>query len=137
QVRLFVPERHEACARQLRELGIELKAVAERDAQPEVAADVEGADPELLTAIGTAISIDADCLAVTNRLWLPYVEVTNSKLGFLLTDCSFLLPYSEIFARGNDVPWAFGYKSWYAPWNAFYQLAESHTMKPSVDALQK
>jgi hypothetical protein len=73
---------------------------------------------------------------VNRREWLPWVEDTD-KLGFLLTDCSFLLPYAEVFSRGHDVPWSFRYKSWNAPWTAFYTLAEEDTFKPGLEVLQR
>lgn len=68
--------------------------------------------------------------------WLPFAMDANNKLAFLLADCSFLLPYSEVFSRGHDIPWAFGYKSWNAPWNAFYQLAEERTFRPGMTLLR-
>ncbi len=102
----------------------------------EVASGIKGADGELLTAAATALSVDADCLAVNRREWLPFVEEID-KLGFLLTDCSFLLPYGELFSRGHDVPWSFRYKSLYAPWTAFYNLSEEHTFKAGIEVLDR
>jgi hypothetical protein len=135
-IRLFVPKRHLQTAATLDEIRIEYQVVAEQDADAEAVAGFKQADGELLTAVGTALSVDADCLAVNRREWLPFTEESD-KLGFLLTDCSFLLPYCEVFARGYDVPWSFRYKSWYAPWTAFYTLSEEQTFKAGIEALHR
>lgn len=137
QIRLWVPRRHFETSKALAALKIEHRTVPEREPSREVAGHMKNAEGELLIAIQTALSIDADCLAITNLRWLPFLENTNTNLGLLLTDCSFLLPYSEIFTRGHDVPWAFEHMVWYEPWNAFYQMSESLTLKPGMDVLQK
>jgi len=136
QVRLFLPRRHVRTAATLDELGIEYQLVGEREADAEMTSGIKDAGEELLTAVGTALSVDADCLAVSRREWLPFVGEID-KLGFLLTDCSFLLPYGELFSRGHDVPWSFRYKSWYAPWTAFYTLSEEHTFKAGIEVLHR
>jgi hypothetical protein len=87
-IRLFVPKRHLQTAATLDEIRIEYQVVAEQDADAEAVAGFKQADGELLTAVGTALSVDADCLAVNRREWLPFTEESD-KLGFLLTDCSF------------------------------------------------
>jgi len=135
-IRVFIPQRHAQIAAVLDELGIVYVRVIEREAGPSIASEIKGADGELLTALGTALSVNADCLAVTRRQWLPWIEELE-KVGILLTDCTFLLPYGEIFSRGHDVPWAFRYKSWYAPWTAFYTLSEESTFKPGTEVLQR
>ncbi len=135
-VRLLLPQRHVQTAATLDALSIEYQVVAERKAGVDAAPPINGADAELSTAIGTALSVDADCLAVNRRDWFPFAEETD-KLGFLLTDCSFLLPYCEVFARGYDVPWSFRYKSWYAPWTAFYTLSEEQTFKAGIEVLHR
>lgn len=135
-IRLFVPERHAKTTAMLDGFGIDYQRVGEREAEPEVASQITGADAELLAALGTALSVDADCLAVNRREWLPFVE-ESGKLGFLVTDFSFLLPYAEVFSRGHDVPWSFRHKSWYAPWTAFYNLSEESTFKPGIDVLHR
>lgn len=135
-VRIWIPQRHAATSARLRELGIEHQTVPDRQPPAETIRQLEGADAELLTAIGTAMYVDGDCLVVGRREWLPFSVDVNDKLAFLVTDCTFLLPYSEVFSRGHDVPWAFGYKSWNAPWNAFYQLAEERTFRAGVALLR-
>lgn len=137
QLRLWVPARYVETFKTLGKLEIEHKVVDEQEPSKEVADHLQNAETELLIAVQTALSVDADCLAVTKLEWLPFVENTNNDLGLLLTDCSFLLHYSEIFARGHDIPWAFDQKTWYEPWNAFYQMSESWMLKPGLDVLQK
>jgi hypothetical protein len=135
-IRIFLPQRHRETAAALDELGIAYQLVAERKPSVEVSSEIERGDQELMIAAETALSTDADCLAINRREWLPFVEEID-KLGLLLTDCSFLLSYAELFSRGHDVPWSFRYKSWFAPWTAFYTLSEEHTFKPGVEVLQR
>lgn len=135
-IRFFLPRRHVQTAANLHDLGINYVLIDEQEATGEGSSGLQGADKELLTAVETALSIDADCLAVNRNEWLPLVEEVD-KLGFLLTDCSFLLPYAELFSRGHDVPWSFRYKSWYAPWTAFYTLAEGDTFKAGMEVLHR
>jgi hypothetical protein len=134
-IRIFLPQGHSETAALLNQLGIEYQLVEERKPSPQVISGIESGDEELIIAVETALSVDADCLAINRREWFPFVEEVD-KLGFLLTDCSFLLPYAELFSRGHDVPWSFRYKSWYAPWTAFYTLSEENTFKPGVEVLQ-
>jgi hypothetical protein len=134
-IRLFLPRRHTETAAYLDHLEIGYVLVDEQEAGDEVASGMRDADKELLIGVQTALSVDADCLVVNRKEWLPFVEEVD-KLGFLLTDCSFLLPYAEWFSRGHDIPWSFRYKSWYAPWTAFYTLAETDTFKAGIETLR-
>jgi hypothetical protein len=135
-IRLWVPEGHLETTRSLHELGIAHRTIPARS-PAEITERIDSAEPELLAAIATAQAVDADCLAITNRDWLPFAEDVNRKLSLLITDFSFLLPYSERFSRGHDIPWAFAYKEWWAPWIAFYQLSERQTFQPGMQLLQR
>jgi hypothetical protein len=135
-IRLWVPEGQADTSAVLRNIGIEHGIAPRQEPPAESIRDLKIDDPELITAVGTALRIDADCLAVTNRQWLPNCEDINDKLSFLLTDCTFLLPYSEVFSRGHDVPWAYEHEAWNSPWNAFYQLAEPRTFRSGITTLQ-
>jgi hypothetical protein len=135
-IRIFVTRRHARTVAALNALQVRHHVIDERQLESGLAAGLGGLEEEMLTALGTALSVDADCLATDRHGWFPWIEEVE-KLGFLLTDCAFLLPYSEIFSRGHDVPWSFRYKSWYAPWTAFYTLSEESTFKPGLDMLQK
>jgi hypothetical protein len=126
QIRFWVSRRHAETAAWLNAVNIKHQLVDEGDAAAEIGSQVKDADAELLTALGTALSIDADCLAVNHREWFPFVE-DFEKLGMLLTDCSFLIPYAELFSRGHDVPWSFRSKVWYDPWTTFYITEEPQT----------
>jgi hypothetical protein len=133
-LRFFIPRSHVQTGTTLDELGIEYHLVAERTTETAISAELREADPDLLIAVGTALSVDADCLVINRREWYPFIEQID-RHGLLLTDCSFLLTYAELFLRGHDVPWSFRYKSWYAPWTAFYTLSEEQTFKTGIDLL--
>ena len=136
QIRLWVPEHHAKTINALKAAAIEFSVVVAKQAQEEVRELLMGADYELADAASTAQAIDADCLATNHPSWFPFIEEVQ-KLSILLTDCGLLLPYSEIFVRGYDIPWAFQHKIWNAPWTVFYQLAEQRTFKLGLDLLHK
>jgi hypothetical protein len=90
---------------------------------------------DLQDIAATALACDADCVVTDVREWLPYAEEFE-KLGVLLTSPDFLLRCAEIFVRGHDLPWAFGYKVWFESWTAFYQLSEEWTFAPGLRFLK-
>jgi hypothetical protein len=90
----------------------------------------------LAKAVAAAQALDFDCIATSETVWLPFAP-DMEKLSILLTDCTFLLSYSEIFVRGHDIPWAFNYKVWDEPWTAFYQMAEGRIFKLGLELLHK
>ena len=135
-ISLWIPESKPEVIKTLASYGINFGIVPIRKASPELQQKVEGADPELADAVSTAVMIDADCLATNNSEWFPFIEDVE-KLYLLLTDCSFLLRYFEVFARGHDVPWAFEYKSWNMTWTVFYVLAERRTFEVGLQLLHK
>jgi hypothetical protein len=132
QIRLWVPKQHVETASWLEAVKVQYQFVDERDATAEI--QIKDADKELLTALGTALSIDADCIAVNRREWLPFVDDFETS-GVLLTDTSFLIPYAEYFSRGHDVPWSFRSMTWYNPWTTFYQMSEERTFKLANEVL--
>jgi len=134
-IRIWVPEQHNHTLAALRNINIEHQIAPEGEPPTGAMRDVTIGDAELVTAIGTAMRHDADCLVVSNPEWLSYIEDIHDKLSILLTDCTFLLPYSEVFSRGHDVPWAYEYKAWNCPWNAFYQLSEQRTFRCGMSML--
>lgn len=135
-VRVWVAEQHARSIARLDELGIAHRTARCHEPDKNLAAKLEGADAELLKATATALSMDADCLAVATKGWLPFAPQINDGLGLLLTDCTFLLPYAELFSRGHDVPWAFGVKEWNAPWDTFYQMTEQCTFRSGIVLLR-
>jgi len=141
QIRLWVPDHKTELEKAIYSLAIEYRVVAMRKAWPAIQDKIKGADIELADAISTALMIDADCLVTSNDDWFPFVEDIEKEFSILLTDCTFLLPYSEVFVRGHDVPWAFEYKLWNATWTVFYVLAEKRTFEVGLqllhNALQK
>jgi hypothetical protein len=136
QIRLWAPDNQPKVIQSLQAAGIQCLVIVPENASEKVKDGLKGAEPELAEAVATSLKIDADCL-VTNRTdWLPFVEEVE-KFSLLLTDCGFLHPYSEIFVRGHDLPWAFRYKVWNEPWMAFYQLSERRTFEPGLQLLHK
>jgi hypothetical protein len=135
-IRLFVPTDHEDAIKALSSIDIEFTGVVLEKAGNDIREQFKGAAPELGDLVSTAKSHDIDCIATNESTWLPFIQEVG-KLSMLLTDCSFLLPYSEIFVRGHDIPWAFRYKVWDEPWTAFYQLGEEDTFKPGLALLHK
>jgi hypothetical protein len=136
QIRLWVPDGKTELKKALDSLAIEYGGVPTQKASPEIQEKMKGADPELVDAVSTALMIDADCLVTNNTEWFPYIEDVE-KFSVLLTDCDFLLRYSEVFVRGHDVPWAFEYKSWNTTWTVFYILAERRTFEVGLQLLHK
>jgi hypothetical protein len=137
QIRLWVPDHKGDLKMALDYLAIEHKVVPVRKASAEIQEKMKGADSEFIDAMSTALTIDADCVATNEGDWFPFIEDAEKLFSILLTDCSFLLPCSEIFARGHDVPWAFEYKSWNATWTVFYLLAEKRTFELGLRLLHK
>ncbi len=134
-IRIYVPETHVRTQKLLASAGIEYGLAPVQGGGPEISTVVKDADGELLQAVGTSLHVDADCLAVNRAEWLPLVEEAE-KLNFFLTDCSFLLPYAEVFVRGFDVPWSFSFKAWNASWTAFYNTHERETFTPGLELLE-
>jgi hypothetical protein len=135
-IRLWVPSHHYKTISLLSVRRIEFSSMNPVKADQKVQEKVSNSPPELADAVCSALAVDADCLVVNNLEWLPFIEDVE-KLFVFLTDYSFLLPYSEIFVRGHDVPWAFGYQSWGLTWTAFYQLAERRTFALPLDLLHQ
>jgi hypothetical protein len=135
-IRLFVPGEHAAVIKTLATMRIEFERVAIGQATDDIRELLRDAAPELADAVSTAKALNIDCIATNEKLWLPFIQEVE-KQSMLLTDCTFLLPYSEIFVRGHDIPWAFRYKVWDEPWTAFYQLVEEETFKPGLALLHK
>ncbi len=136
QIRLWVPDGQTEVTKTLAAAGIDYKTVVPKKASHDVEERLKGVEPELAEAVSAAVAIDADCL-VTNRVeWFPFIEEVE-KFSILLTDCGFLRPYSEVFVRGHDVPWAFEHKVWNTPWTVFYLLSERRTFEPGLQVLHK
>lgn len=135
-IRLFVPAHHAETSKILGEIGIESAQIALKQVSEDMQQQFKGAEPDLARAVSTAQLLNFDCVGTNLNNWLPFVAEVE-KFAVLLTDCTFLLPYSEIFVRGHDIPWAFAYKVWDEPWTGFYQLAEEGTFKPGLALLHK
>ncbi len=88
----------------------------------------------LIGLLATALSYDLDCVVTEDQALLSYVA-EFAEAGVLLTSPDFLLRYTEVFARGNDLPWAFANKVWFQPWMSFYQLSEQWTFAPGMNFL--
>lgn len=136
EIRLWVPYHHDKTVSLLSARMIEFSTMQAERADQKLREKLAGSPAELADAVCSALTVDADCLVVTQSEWLPYIEDVE-KLFVFLTDCTFLLPYSEIFVRGHDVPWAFAYQSWNMTWTAFYQLAERRTFALALDLLHQ
>ena len=48
-----------------------------------------------------------------------------------------ILPQTEIFVRGHDIPWAFNSPMFDAPWGPFYFFGENNTLMPGQVFLDK
>jgi hypothetical protein len=88
----------------------------------------------LVGLLETALSYDLDCVVTEDQKLLSYAP-EFVEAGVLLTSPDFLLRYAEVFARGNDLPWAFARKVWFEPWMGFYQLSEQWTFVPGMNFL--
>lgn len=90
-------------------------------------------------AAATALSCDADLVVTENPDWFPFCEEFQ-ELGVLLGSSHTMLPQSEIFVRGHDIPWAFNSPLFDAPWSTFYFLAENNSLvsgQSFLDACQR
>jgi hypothetical protein len=84
----------------------------------------------------TALGCDADIVLINEFSWFPYVQEFDD-LGILLTSAEILEMQCEIFVRGHDIPWAFGYIAWGLPWTPFYQMGESRLFAVGIRFLDK
>lgn len=114
-IRLYVPADHAATIKVLISMDIEFSRVLMPDAPNELQGQFKDCPIDLAKAVAIAQEMDFDCIAASETTWLPFAPELE-KLSILLTDCTFLLPYSEIFVRGHDIPWAFSYKVLNEPW---------------------
>ena len=86
-------------------------------------------------AAATAVVSDADIVVTENPDWFPYYDKFE-KRNVLLANPAVLLRQCEIYARGNDVTWAFNYPMFDAPWSTFYFLAESQALNSGMVFLE-
>lgn len=135
-IRIYVPADHAGTIKTMKSLDIEFAQFGVKDAPNEIQELFKAGPADLAKAVAAAQALDIDCIATNDIAWLPFIPDVE-KLSILLTDCTFLLPYSEVFVRGHGIPWAFSYKVWDEPWTAFYQLAEERSFKPGLELLHK
>jgi hypothetical protein len=135
-IRFWVPSHHDKTRSLLSARRIEFSVMRAEKADQGLREKLSSSPPELVDAVRSALAVDADSLVVNRSEWLPFIEDVE-KVYVFLADCTFLLPYSEIFVRGHDVPWSFAYQSWGMTWTAFYQLAERRTFALALDLLHE
>jgi hypothetical protein len=135
-IRLFFPTSRPEIQIALQRIGIECRPMPSASALEGIPKQVvERLEDSLKVLLSTALHYNVDCVVSNNSSLLPYAEEFG-EVGVLLTSADFLLRYSETFARGHDVPWAFNYKVWFEPWTSFYQLSESWTFRAAMDFLR-
>lgn len=87
-------------------------------------------------AAATALSCDADLIITEDSDWYPFYEEFQ-KLGVLVGSPHVILPQTEVFVRGHDMPWAFNSPMFDAPWGPFYFFGEDKTLTPGQAFLDK
>jgi hypothetical protein len=134
-IRILVPVDQVEVLGALQQFGIEAVAIelaTTTERVPKKVAD-RLTDP-LLGLLATALRHDVDCIVTNDPNLLPYAE-EFTEAGTLLTSPDFLLRYAEVFVRGHDLPWAFGYMVWFEPWMSFYPLSEGWTFRSAMEFL--
>jgi hypothetical protein len=101
----------------------------------ELRKEFDGAPAGMCEAAATAVVSDADIVVTENPDWFPYYDKFE-KRNVLLANPAVLLRQCEIYARGNDVTWAFNYPMFDAPWSTFYFLAESQALNSGMVFLE-
>lgn len=132
-VRVCVPD-DQAWTRELAaRLGLDCEAV-----NPQNPAEQTGRifpNAGLAGAVETSLACNADVLVSNERVWFPYIEECE-KLGFLISDTSFVKRLLEWFVRGHDVPWSFSQQIWDLTWTGFYAMTEQETFHPGFEFLE-
>jgi hypothetical protein len=136
QIRLWVPTHHDKTVNTLGAVAVQFSPVIPIVADVALQEQLKGSGSELADAVSTARAVDADCIAINQNDWFPYIEEVQ-RLSILLTDCDFLLRYSEVFVRGHDIPWSFQHKICNAAWSTFYHFTEERTFRPGMELLNK
>ena len=106
-IHLMAPKDHRETLSAFQAMGIEVTPIvasAQFDRIPKKVCE-KLTDP-LRNLLATALDQDADCVITADAGILSYVEEFNE--AWSAADLKrLLLRYSETFARGHDVPWAF------------------------------
>ena len=137
QIKLWIPADLVDVRNVLEAVDIEFTTLVKLNETPQVVAALGPTAPQELKEIAaTALSVDADLVVIGNSDWYPYA-IDFEKLNMLLTDSNVLKRQCEIFVRGYDVPWAFDYMAWHAPWNGFYTVSELRTFEAGLNFLER
>ena len=138
QIRLLVPNSLTETREALRRNLIPFEVVLAPDVDQEFVIEHENLrDDTIFRPALCAKMANADCLVVSKgSLALSFAEDLVKSLHCLVTDPSFLLALSEIYARGFGVPWSFRSMVWNATWDSFYLYAEPLIFGPLMSLVR-
>lgn len=92
--------------------------------------------PAISGAAVCARACSADCIVVSKGAHaLRFVEELSTSIQCLVTDASFLLCITEIFARGFEIPWTYRMMMWKGTWDTFYLHADPHVFEPLISLI--
>jgi hypothetical protein len=94
------------------------------DEATEVAEMLDGGGQSLRALVFTALTNDIDAIVGTTPPARFEPDRLVQAIGLTLEDWKEVKRSCEVFVRGHDIPWSFGYPAWGCPWTPFYSIAE-------------